>query len=129
MGFPPNYTQIEKGKDIRDRHKALGNSMAVPVMEWIGRRINLISEQKENEMSEQDAPKMKNEKRSAALRASWARRKAAEATGEPQRLPEVPSFDLSESEHRAALSLEKQFPGVIEKLKRYNVGLSLEKGK
>jgi len=43
QGFPDNYTDIKpKGKETPDgpRYKALGNSMAVPVMAWIGKRIN-----------------------------------------------------------------------------------------
>jgi len=43
QGFPDDYTDIKpKGKDTPDgpRYKALGNSMAVPVMRWIGERIN-----------------------------------------------------------------------------------------
>jgi DNA (cytosine-5)-methyltransferase 1 len=43
QGFPDNYTDIKpKGKPTPDgsRYKALGNSMAVPVMKWIGERIN-----------------------------------------------------------------------------------------
>jgi DNA (cytosine-5)-methyltransferase 1 len=42
QGFPDNYTDIQpKGKATPDgpRYKALGNSMAVPVMHWIGERI------------------------------------------------------------------------------------------
>jgi len=43
QGFPDNYTAIPwRGKaDTPDgpRYKALGNSMAVPVMAWIGKRI------------------------------------------------------------------------------------------
>jgi DNA (cytosine-5)-methyltransferase 1 len=42
QGFPDNYTDIKaKGKPTPDgpRYKALGNSMAVPVMAWIGKRI------------------------------------------------------------------------------------------
>ena len=45
QGFPDNYTQISwRNKDPPDcpagpRYKALGNSMAVPVMRWIGERI------------------------------------------------------------------------------------------
>lgn len=42
QGFPVGYTQVTfKGKDPADgsRYKALGNSMAVPVMRWIGQRI------------------------------------------------------------------------------------------
>ena len=46
QGFPDGYTQIPwMGKPKEDcpdgpRYKALGNSMAVPVMRWIGGRIN-----------------------------------------------------------------------------------------
>ena len=42
QGFPDGYTDIQpKGKATPDgpRYKALGNSMAVPVMRWIGERI------------------------------------------------------------------------------------------
>ena len=50
QGFPDNFTAIpwrKKGaEDCPDgpRYKALGNSMAVPVMRWIGERINLIDD-------------------------------------------------------------------------------------
>jgi DNA (cytosine-5)-methyltransferase 1 len=43
--FPDNYTDIQpKGKATPDgpRYKALGNSMAVPVMAWIGKRIQEV---------------------------------------------------------------------------------------
>jgi DNA (cytosine-5)-methyltransferase 1 len=43
QGFPDNYTNIPGATDSA-RYKALGNSMAVPVMRWIGERINLIEE-------------------------------------------------------------------------------------
>ena len=45
QGFPDNHTRIPwRGKDASEcpdgpRYKALGNSMAVPVMRWIGERI------------------------------------------------------------------------------------------
>lgn len=39
QGFPPDYTAIPKAKD-GPRYKALGNSMAVPVMRWIGQQID-----------------------------------------------------------------------------------------
>ena len=42
QGFPDGYTDIKlNGKQTPDggRYKALGNSMAVPVMAWIGKRI------------------------------------------------------------------------------------------
>ena len=45
QGFPDNYTDIKpKGKATPDgpRYKALGNSMAVPVMHWIGKRIQEV---------------------------------------------------------------------------------------
>ena len=50
QGFPDGYTQIPwKGKASPDsaRYKAMGNSMAVPVMAWIGKRIQEV----ENENS------------------------------------------------------------------------------
>lgn len=43
QGFPDGYTDIKpNNKETPDghRYKALGNSMAVPVMRWIGERIN-----------------------------------------------------------------------------------------
>ena len=39
QGFPDDYTAIPNAAD-GPRYKALGNSMAVPVMAWIGKRIN-----------------------------------------------------------------------------------------
>jgi DNA (cytosine-5)-methyltransferase 1 len=47
QGFPDTYTDImSKGKATPDgpRYKALGNSMAVPVMAWIGKRINEVEQ-------------------------------------------------------------------------------------
>jgi len=48
QGFPDNFTQIpwrnKAAEDCPDgpRYKAMGNSMAVPVMRWIGERINTL---------------------------------------------------------------------------------------
>ena len=45
QGFPDDYTLIPyRSKIAADgpRYKALGNSMAVPVMGWIGRRIQMV---------------------------------------------------------------------------------------
>jgi len=48
QGFPDDYTQIEwRNKPAENcpdgpRYKALGNSMAVPVMRWIGERISMV---------------------------------------------------------------------------------------
>lgn len=45
QGFPDDYSLIPyRGKLAADgpRYKALGNSMAVPVMAWIGERIALV---------------------------------------------------------------------------------------
>ena len=53
QGFPDGWTQIPYGKKPKEqcpdghRYKALGNSMAVPVMRWIGRRIKLFESLKE----------------------------------------------------------------------------------
>ena len=47
QGFPDDYTLVEyRGKLAADgpRYKALGNSMAVPVMRWIGQRIAAVHE-------------------------------------------------------------------------------------
>jgi DNA (cytosine-5)-methyltransferase 1 len=45
QGFPDDYTLIEyRGKRAADtlRYRALGNTMAVPVMRWIGERIATV---------------------------------------------------------------------------------------
>jgi DNA (cytosine-5)-methyltransferase 1 len=47
QGFPDGYTDIP-GASPSARYKALGNSMAVPVMHWIGKRIQEV----ENEYHE-----------------------------------------------------------------------------
>lgn len=56
QGFPDDYTQIpwrnKAAEDCPDgpRYKAMGNSMAVPVMRWIGERIEMVeAHQKEND--------------------------------------------------------------------------------
>jgi DNA (cytosine-5)-methyltransferase 1 len=41
QGFSGDYTNILGATDSQ-RYKAIGNSMAIPVMSWIGQRINLI---------------------------------------------------------------------------------------
>lgn len=45
QGFPDGYTDIRHGgKATPDgpRYKALGNSMAIPPMRWLGQRIALV---------------------------------------------------------------------------------------
>ena len=50
QGFPDNYTRIPwRGKPAEQcpdgpRYKAIGNSMAVPVMRWIGNRIQAVED-------------------------------------------------------------------------------------
>ena len=50
QGFPDNFTAIpwkKKGPEQcpdGPRYKALGNSMAVPVMRWIGKRIQIVDD-------------------------------------------------------------------------------------
>lgn len=39
MGFPDNYTKVN-GNSHTNRFQAVGNSWAVPVVEWIGSKIN-----------------------------------------------------------------------------------------
>jgi DNA (cytosine-5)-methyltransferase 1 len=43
QGFPDGYTNIMPETPDGPRYKALGNSMAVPVMRWIGSRIALAT--------------------------------------------------------------------------------------
>lgn len=45
QGFPDGYTNIPVGKKRAadsPRYKALGNSMAINCMRWIGRRIEMV---------------------------------------------------------------------------------------
>ena len=44
QGFPDNYLSQVSGASDNAMYKALGNSMAVPVMQWIGERIQKISD-------------------------------------------------------------------------------------
>ena len=50
QGFPDDWTRIQwKGKKPQEcpdghRYKAMGNSMAVPVMRWIGQQINQVNQ-------------------------------------------------------------------------------------
>jgi site-specific DNA-cytosine methylase len=50
QGFPDNWTRIPyRGKPAEQcpdgpRYKACGNSMAVPVMRWIGERIQMMED-------------------------------------------------------------------------------------
>jgi DNA (cytosine-5)-methyltransferase 1 len=52
MGFPDGYTAIPyRGKPAADgpRYKALGNSMAVNVVRWLGQRIQLVEHKQQVE--------------------------------------------------------------------------------
>jgi DNA (cytosine-5)-methyltransferase 1 len=52
LGFPDDYTNIRlNGKATPDgpRYKALGNSMAVPCMRWIGERIDAVHHQTQDQ--------------------------------------------------------------------------------
>ncbi|WP_427176882.1 DNA cytosine methyltransferase [Bifidobacterium catenulatum] len=57
QGFPDGWTDIQwRGREHApdgSRYKALGNSMAVPVMRWIGEGIQLVEDNKE--LFEKDA--------------------------------------------------------------------------
>jgi DNA (cytosine-5)-methyltransferase 1 len=44
QGFPDNYTNIKENCPDGPRYKALGNSMAVPVMRWIGNKIQMVED-------------------------------------------------------------------------------------
>lgn len=55
MGFPDDWTKVPyRGKTADQcsdtpRYKAIGNSMAVPVMAWIGKRIQEVMDREETE--------------------------------------------------------------------------------
>ena len=63
QGFPDNWTQIPwKGKPAEEcpdgvRYKAIGNSMAVPTMLWLGSRLQEVEERygADNRQATQDA--------------------------------------------------------------------------
>lgn len=61
QGFPDGWTEIPyRGKDAdkcpdAPRYKALGNSMAVPVMRWIGERIEISDKKREINQEAQHA--------------------------------------------------------------------------
>ena len=59
QGFPDGWTAIKKspGKPYADSHryKAVGNSMVVPVMCWLGRRILEVTADRELRQEEEDA--------------------------------------------------------------------------
>lgn len=42
QGFPENWFEGVKGYSDSAAYKAIGNSMAVPCMYWIGRRIEMV---------------------------------------------------------------------------------------
>jgi len=60
QGFPDGYTNIPwRGKPTSPdgpRYKSLGNSMAVPVMRWIGERIQAVKHKKTEPVQTDSAP-------------------------------------------------------------------------
>lgn len=44
QGLPDDWTKIDESTPDTPRYKALGNSMAVPCMRWIGERIQMVDE-------------------------------------------------------------------------------------
>lgn len=42
QGFPDDWTRIDANTKDTPRYAALGNSMAVPVMRWLGERIAMV---------------------------------------------------------------------------------------
>ncbi len=44
FGFSDDYTKINEKTADGPRYKALGNSMAVPVMRWLGERIQMVDD-------------------------------------------------------------------------------------
>jgi DNA (cytosine-5)-methyltransferase 1 len=70
QGFPDNWTKVPYRNKSADncpdspRYKAVGNSMAVPVMQWIGKRIllteNIFNERNHNEKQQRTPPENDN---------------------------------------------------------------------
>lgn len=59
QGFPDGYTAITyRSKPAADgpRYRALGNSMAVPVMRWLGERITLVNALKHKPLNTSPSP-------------------------------------------------------------------------
>jgi DNA (cytosine-5)-methyltransferase 1 len=54
QGFPDNYTNIKENCPDGPRYKALGNSMAVPVMKWIGQKLKKVNDAKTKGLSTGD---------------------------------------------------------------------------
>jgi hypothetical protein len=58
MGFEDNFTRISwEGRPEEEcpdmlRYMALGNSMAVPVMRWLGERIEMVDQSASNKFRE-----------------------------------------------------------------------------
>ena len=44
LGFADDWTKIDEDTPDTPRYKALGNSMAVPCMRWIGERIQMVDD-------------------------------------------------------------------------------------
>jgi DNA (cytosine-5)-methyltransferase 1 len=44
QGFPDNYTKITDKTCDAPRYKQMGNSMAVPVIKWLGERIQMVED-------------------------------------------------------------------------------------
>ena len=44
QGFPDGWTDIRDAAPDTPRWQALGNSMAVPVIRWLGERIQAVDE-------------------------------------------------------------------------------------
>jgi DNA (cytosine-5)-methyltransferase 1 len=42
QGFPDNYTKVDEATKDLPRYKVLSNSIAVPVLRWIGERIEMV---------------------------------------------------------------------------------------
>jgi DNA (cytosine-5)-methyltransferase 1 len=68
QGFPDEWTKIlYRGKPAKDgpRYKAIGNSIAVPVLKWIGERIEMIEAINARPKQEMDALDRSNACRAA----------------------------------------------------------------
>ncbi len=115
QGFPDDYTNIIfRGKFASDsqRYKALGNSMAVPVLRWIGERI-LQCDRVEREQSEIEAHEFREKLWASETFRARLNEMAGETTREklaalyaiidPLETPSLPRKETSKEEWKAPI--------------------------
>lgn len=95
QGFPVGWTEVESGNDLfgadsdTERYHALGNAVAVPVVEWVARRVKGFIESTSDSVSRASTIDEFDELRSASRRdiqLSDLEAQAGEKVDNPQKL-------------------------------------------